>query len=375
MMRRVFVLLFKTIVLASMVLHMVALGAMTSFAQSSGGVTPQLEAPPHLARTVGDCVDVAQAYARSFTSSPRPPIEAEKSCEGGRIRMYAASERHFGHRIMDPAQFSVVLLVDAGVTLDFSSLARGVISFNGQEFELVSANALSHEQQPVSVQASTMPDGHTLVRIDLISQSSVPPSHAPYLVFRLDLRYAVGNILDAEGRDTGSADWRVLSSPLIAVTMSPTAGVVGQPTMTIPEIAPHKLPWPTISLLVVGVFLLLLAPGLAVVRWINRIRPGRKVPSNEVAWKILRPLFERGRDEGFSPASLRLVSHAVRQYLQVRSATLNELRPLLSAHSKRESIFRVLALCDAVLYEGHTLSHHEANQLVMDVEAIIPRPS
>ncbi len=66
-------------------------------------------------------------------------------------------------------------------------------------------------------------DGRNLLRIDLIVQSAVPASVAPYLVFRLDLRYALGNIRDAEGNATTAPDWRVLSTPVIGLTMSPTA--------------------------------------------------------------------------------------------------------------------------------------------------------
>lgn len=339
-----------------------------------------LQIPGALAQDVvpgvalADCEDLSVAMARTYTIARRPPSIAEKSCEGGRIRMQVQAERHFGHRIMDPINVRVLLSVDPSVTVDFQSLLRGTITFNGQEFDLVSPLALNAAQSPVDVQSLRMPDGRVLIKVDLIVQSSVPASVAPHLVLRLDLRYSLGNIRDAEGNATSTPDRRVLSTPVIGLSVSPTAGAGDDFVGVNPTFVPQLLPWATYGLLVGGGFLLLLPLGLWFVRWINRQRTGRKVPSHELAWRTLDRVFAEGKQQGFSPSHFKAISAAVRRYLNVSASTHAELRSLLAGHPRQKAIIRVLSQCDAVLYRCQQLNHDEIVDLIEDVETIVPRP-
>lgn len=323
---------------------------------------------------LGDCVDTGQAMARNYTLGRRPPHPAEKACEAGRIRMQVFADRHFGYRIMDPVRVTVLMSLDPSVELDMRSLSRGTITFNGQEFDLVSPLALGHGRLPVTIEAQRTEHGRNLIKIELVVQSAVPASQAPYLVFRLDLRYALGNVRDAEGNLTAAPDWRVLSTPLIGLTMSQTA-VAGDSFLAGEvETVGHVLPWPTFALLVCGLLLVLFWPGLIVVKWINRVRPGRKIPANEMAWSRLDRIFAEGRRSGFSHAHFKGIAHAIRQYLEMPAASMHELRAALETHPKRKEILRVLSRCEAVLYREEHLNDEELDDLIEDVELIVPRP-
>lgn len=344
-------------------------------AVSTPALTPQITPPvvtPGVA--IGDCSSPGIAIARTYTLAPRPPNPAQKSCEGGRIQMQVQAERHFGNRIMDPVRVTVMLAIDPTVVLDLQSLSRGTIGFNGQEFDLVSPLALNVGQSPVDIQSRRLRDGRTLVKIDLIVQSSVPASAAPYLVFRLDLRYALGNIRDAQGNATAAPDWRVLSTPVVGLTMSPTAAAGDSFMESDVEPVPQARPWPTFALLVLGPFLVLLGPAVFVIRWINRLRPGRKVPPNEIAWRILDRTFADGKRYGFSLTHFRAIGSAVRKYFNLSAATQSELRSRFSDDPQLNAILRVLGKCEAVLFAAQTLSQEEIDELIEDVEKLVPRP-
>ncbi len=358
----------------------------SSFGQSAAPVAPSGPPAPPVGGegapspavapgvALGDCVDSGFAMARNHTLARRPSNPAEKVCEAGRIRMQVQADRHFGYRIMDPVRVTVLLSVDPQVVFDMQSLSRGSLTFNGQEFDLVSQLALEPGVLPVTVQAQRTQDGRNLIKIELVVQSAVPASQAPYLVFRLDLRYALGNVRDAAGNVTAAPDWRVLSTPLIGLTMSQTA-VAGDPFIA-GEVEPvgHVLPWPTFGLLVCGIVLVLFWPGLRLVKWINRVRPGRKIPGNERAWSALDRIFAEGRRSGFSHAHFKGIAQALRQYLKLPAATLHEMRAALETHPRRREILRVINRCEAVLYCEEHLNDEEMDELIEDVGLIVPRP-
>lgn len=361
--------LIRNVVRAMLVL---LLGSLVLTPPNASGTPENSPVVPGVA--LGDCEDLSVAMARTYMLGRRPPPSADKSCEGGRIRMQVQAERHFGHRLMDPVAIRVLLSIDPSVTIDFQSLSRGTIAFNGQEFDLVLPLALNSSQRPVDIQARRMPDGRRLIKVDLMIQSSVPASVAPHLVFRLDLRYSLGNVRDGEGNETSAPDRRVLSTPVVGLTLSGTATAESEFVGVEPALAPQLRPWATHSLLVTGIFLVLLPPGLWLVRRINGLRPGRKIPPHELAWRVLEKTFAEGKQGGFSPSHFKAISAAVRRYLNVAASTQAELRSLLGEHPQRKAIIRVLSQCDAVLYRSQQLNHEEIVELIEDVENIIPRP-
>lgn len=347
-----------------------------SFPAPVAGAQNAANVPPAIRQgvAIGDCGDNAVAIARRSSGQSSPPEAAQKACEGGRIMIAVQPARAFGYRIMDPMRVTVMLALDPSVTLDLQSLARGTIAFTGQEFDLVSALALDGTASPVDVAQRRLRDGRTLVKIDLILQSSVPASAAPYLVFRLDLRYALGNIRNNQGVQTDVPDWRVLSTPLIAVTMSATAAPGAQ--LILPEAEPVDAlrPWPTMALLVVGIFASLFWPGLIAVRWLNRNRPGRRVTAEEKAWAMLSSVIADGSANGYSVRHVQRIASAVRRYLGKSAATREEMRVMLKGHPREREIERLMNRCDAVLYRGAPVSPELVSEMMADLEAVVPKP-
>lgn len=327
---------------------------------------------------LGDCGDVTEAMVRTYTagrSSARPTNPATKACEGGRIQMRVEATRHFGHRIMDPVRVTVLLNFEPTTIIDLESLRSGALTFNGQEFDLVSPTALPSGQSPVDVEARRMRNGSVLLKIELLLQSSVPSSVAPYLVFRLDLRYAMGNIRDAQGQATTSPDWRVLSTPLLGLTLSPTATAGDQFRDFAVEPVPQVMPWPTLWLLIVGIASVLFLPGLVVVRWINRHRPGRQVSPEEIAWRTIDAVNASAREsDGYHKPHFRRIADAVRAYFGLRSATISEVQARLSTHPHLAEIVDVLRSCDGILFEDGAINQREVQALRRKLELIIPRP-
>lgn len=347
---------------------------------SPSSAPADVRTPPPLVPGValGDCGDVGEAMVRTFTAGrrpARPPNPATKTCEGGRIQMRVEAPRHFGHRIMDPVRVTVLLNFEPTTMIDLDSLRRGTLAFNGQEFDLVSPTALLSGQSPVNVESRRMRNGTFLLKIDLLLQSSVPSSVAPHLVFRLDLRYAMGNIRDAHGQATTSPDWRVLSTPLLGLTLSPTATAGDQFRDFGVEPVPQVLPWPTLWLLIVGIASVLFLPGLLVVRWINRHRPGRKVSREEIAWRAIDAVNASAREsDGYHKPHFRRIADAVRAYFGLRSATISEVQSRLATHPHLADIVEVLRLCDGILFEDGVINQRDVQALRRQLKLIIPRP-
>lgn len=342
------------------------------------GIQPGGPVPGVPGVALGDCGDVTEAMVRTYfagRSPARPPNPATKACEGGRIQMRVEAARHFGNRIMDPVRVTVLLNFEPTTIIDLDSLRRGTLTFNGQEFDLVWPTALLSGQSPVNVEMRHMRNGSVLLKIDLLLQSSVPSSVAPYLVFRLDLRYAMGNIRDAQGQATTSPDWRVLSTPLLGLTLSPTATAGDQFRDFAVEPVPQVMPWPTLWLLIVGIASVLFLPGLVVVRWINRLRPGRQVSREEIAWRTIDAVNASAREsDGYHKPHFRRIADAVRAYFGLRSATISEVQSRLSTHPHLADIVDVLRSCDGILFEDGAINQREVQALRRKLELIIPRP-
>jgi len=126
--------------------------------------------------------------------------------------------------------------------------------------------------------------------------------------------------------------------------------------------------------LVGGIFLTLLWPGLAIVRRINREKPIRKSPPNEVAWRVYLRVTAQVKETGWQERHYKLLSAAIRQYFGVDPATINEVGERLKDHPQLEMILSALAKCEGVLFQQRTLSEHENNELCEQFEELIPRP-
>jgi hypothetical protein len=297
---------------------------------------------------------------------PKPANPVQKVCEDGRIIIQVGNGQHFGHRIMDLVEVTVLIVADENVKFDFSSLEKGVIGFEGQDFDLAKPyplGALAPGQAPVKIQSAPYKKGQTIYRIDLIVQSSVPKKAIP---FQLDLRYAVDSTADGK-----SPNWKRLTTPDFIITTSNTADNGDELLEGDLEARPSSMPW---LMLVGGIFLTLLWPGLVIVRRINREKPIRKSPPNEVAWRVYLRVQKQVAETGWQEKHYKLMAAAIRQYFGVDPATINEVGERLKDHPQLETIMSALAKCEAVLFQQRTLSEHENNELCEQFEDLIPRP-
>lgn len=335
----------------------VQLSAGTAVAQAP----PQFPGYPN-----GEGSGVAQPQV---PEDPKPQNPVQKICEDGRIIIQVGNEQHFGHRIMDLVEITVIILADEGVKFDFSSLDKGVIGFDGSNFDLAKAQpegALPRGAKAVTIRQAPWKDGKILYRIDLIVQSSVPKSN---IVFNLDLRYAVE--FTADGK---TPNWKRLTTPDFIVTKSNTAdngdelleGDLGRKS--------SPQPWLMWPMLVLGGFLFLVGPGILVVRYINRRRPRRVMPPNELAWRIFLRVTDEVKIAGWQPKHYKLMASAFRTALGVEPATTAEALERLADHPELDAVKSALAKCDAVLYGEKTLSDEENAQLVDEFLKLVPRP-
>lgn len=300
---------------------------------------------------------------------PKPANPVQKVCEDGRIMIQVGNGQHFGHRIMDLVEVTVLIVADENVKFDFSSLEKGVIGFEGQDFDLAKPyplGALAPGQAPVKIQSAPYKKGQTIYRIDLIVQSSVPKKAIP---FQLDLRYAVDTAADGK-----SPNWKRLTTPDFVITTSNTADNGDELLEGDLEAKPSSMPWMMWPMLVGGIFLTLLWPGLVIVRRINREKPIRKSPPNEVAWRVYLRVQKQVAETGWQEKHYKLLAAAIRQYFGVDPATINEVGERLKDHPQLETIMSALAKCEAVLFQQRALSEHEINELCEQFEDLIPRP-
>ncbi len=338
-------------------------------APATGAMRPPVTLPA-TATSGNSCLGPAGLPPRG-ANTPAPGNPGEKICEDGRIHLRSGALRRYGHRIMDLVRATVLIEHAPEIAFDLQSLGRGVIGFNGQEFDLADPQALAPGESPVVVSARPLENGNNLLRIDLILQTSVPASVTPYVVFRMDLRYSPGYIVDNNGSPTAVRDWRVLTTPDTAVTLSATAmpgdSMIG-PTL---EEVPTPAPWPMWSLLVGGIFLAGLWPGILVVRWINRVRPGRKISARELAWRRIAPVISAGRKYGFTYTHFKEIASAIRRCFSMDAATNHEARELSKDWHESEEIMRVLAICDRALFEAHNPSEEEIAHLIADIKLLL----
>lgn len=300
---------------------------------------------------------------------PKPANPVQKVCENGRIMIQVGNSQHFGHRIMDLVEVTVIIIADDAIKFDFSSMEKGVIGFEGQDFDLAKPyplGGLAPGVKPYTIRQAKYQEGKTIYRIDLVVQSSVPKKAIP---FQLDLRYAVDQAADGV-----TPNWKRLTTPDFIVTTSNTADNGDELLEGDLEAKTSPAPWFMWPSLVAGIFLVLFWPGLAIVRRINRVRPIRKSPPNEVAWRIYLRVTAQVKTAGWQETHYKQLAAALRVFLGVDPATINEVGERLKENPQLPVILSALAKCEAVLFQQRTLSDHENEELLEQFETLIPRP-
>jgi hypothetical protein len=299
-------------------------------------------------------------------SDPKPENPVVKSCEGGKIQIMVGNKQQFGNRIGGIVSVRILLLVQDGVTVDFGTLQRDILKFDGTDrFHLALTN-------PVTI-TSEQKNGKTLYTVDLRVQTFVPK---PSIPFSIDLRYATSVVAA-----TQKPDWKVLTTPDFMVTTSNTLDNGEDLNQGNMQPAVVALPWATRSFIYAGAGLIALWPLVALIIWLSRRRPGRKIPPHELAWKTFEKVFKDGGARGFSENQYRLIVDALKGYLSAGTRTREEVSEMMKDSPKHDLIVSALQKCDTALYvakQGGSgsdlLSAAEVAELIAQIKQIVPQP-
>lgn len=299
-------------------------------------------------------------------ADPKPENPVIKSCENGKIQIWVGNKQQFGNRIGGIVDVRILLLVEDGVTIDFNTLQRDILKFDGTDpFHLALSN-------PVSI-SETKRNGKTLYTIDLKVQTFVPK---PSVAFNIDLRYATSVVAA-----TQKPDWKVLTTPDFMVTRSNTLD--NGETLNEGNMQPAVvlLPWATRSLIYGGGGLIGLCLLTALGTWLWRKRPGRKIPPNEVAWSTLNQVFKDGEASGYGESQYRLIVDALKGYLGAGTRTREEVSEMLKDSPNHDVVVSALKKCDTALYvakqggdSSELLSAAERAELIAQIKQIVPQP-
>jgi len=288
---------------------------------------------------------------------PTPENPVRKIYENGKIMVMVGSERHFGYRIGDIVPVTILVAVDDSVHVNFDYIAKGVLGADGSDFELA---------QPATIKPVAKDKGRTLYRMDLQLRSWVVKKA---IVFNADFLYALE--LTPDGK---TPNWKRLTTPDFVVTTSNTADngtdLLEGPT---DESSP-RLSWFTYPLLLIGSTLVLIWPALLFLSWLRRVRPPQNLPANELAWLSFDRAIAEGKASGLSPRHYKRIAFALRRYLGVQAATLEEVSEQLKDHPDLEAVKSALSKCEAVIYGRQTLTPEENAELIAELEKLVPRP-
>lgn len=405
------------------VLAVATLMSANSLAQTPASAAPTAPASNVCSTLVGTMGGQAQASNPSTWSwgegemgynpepkpEPKPANPVQKTCADGKVRMVVgiktedddgnpASYRHFGHTIMDKIPLTVVLDLDPSVQVDFSSLlTQRVIGFEGSDFTLYKPAA--GEPPAVQVSGPSMkvvgvePDPanpgkmRKVVRkvyvIDLTVQSMV---FKPSIVFNLDLRYATEKLPDGK-----SPKWMAMTTPDFVVSRSQVVDNGEELLEGKLDGKAERLPWPTIALLATGIFGVFFFPGLALVKYLNRVRPRKVLPPNRMAWIVFENNYKDGKANGFKLKHMKAFSHALRRYLastpkypHINALTIEQIGTHFPDADAAElaAIKRAITACERELFtagaerNGETpvsLNEVELHQLFADLSNLVPR--
>ncbi len=299
---------------------------------------------------------------------PKPENPVQKACQEGKVQVLVGNKQEFGNRIGAIIEVRVLLLVDNDVALDFNSLQHGILKLDGTDvFHLALDNGvnIAREQR----------QGKVLYTIDLRVQTFVP---APSVPFSLDLKYSTSFV---EG--TFHREWQVLTTPDFLVTTSNTVDNGEQLLEGTMVPAPVVTPWLTRVLTDAGWTLLLSWPIVALLLWLIRKRPGRKIPANEAAWAVFTEVIADGNQSGYKERHCRALADALKGYLGVATRSREEISDILKDDPRLSTIISALKKLDTALYDGtrqdslaeqDLLSKKESAELLAQIEELVPKP-
>lgn len=324
----------------------------------------QAQTPPNHGGYPFDYPADAGGVNKKEEGPPAPANPTKKIYEDGKIVILKGNHRHFDWKIGDRIPITMIIQTAPDVVIDFSSLLKKrEISFEPTDFQLFG--------EP-TVTTRDMPDGSKMYEVKFAVQSFVPPK---VLVLNLDLRYSM-----EFAEDKTTRVWKILRSPDFVVSEHWTVDHGNELLEGDLKKKPLNIPWATHLALVAGVFLFLLWPGVALVKYLNRVRTRNSPPPESVAWKVFDAVFgEIETMADFKPEHYALINGALRAYFEARygvpveSQTVLEIQDRLSGEEEYEAIMRVISLCERVTFAEESLTEDENAEIVAKVNKLVPR--
>jgi hypothetical protein len=324
-----------------------------------------------------DPLGVAPGGGADQLSEPSPSIRSKNpavmSCEGGRVLVKVATKRFYGYHLGDELPLSIQIVVDDGVQLNFDSLNQQIIGFNGSDFQMIPV-------RPVSVASRPVPDHphSTLYDIEMSVQTFVT---RPNVVFSLDLKYAMDVPPGVK-----QPNWRMLTTPDFVVTNSPVITTANDDEVDDGDLTPadFRSSWVQWPLMISGLFLIVWFGFLRrLLVKLNKLRPGRVVPPEEVAWLVFNKVFNDARVYGeFNAAYLRNVEGALRVYLaqstgmKIQSLSIKEISTLMEDDSRLPTLVSALRKCESVIYaridQPVKLTDAQVRELYDELQTLVP---
>ncbi len=401
-------------------LTLVAAPAFTQQAPVSPAVKAQVAPDPDPCSSIVGTIDGADqstpsnnyydnygGYYSQPKADPKPQNPISATCGSGRLSImvgttpsdqsgFSQSHRHYGHYIMDKIPLTVILNVDESVEIDFTSLVKQkTLGFNGSDFMLAQQGpgetpAVQISGPQIRSRAIKNAAGEVIGKqtrkiyvINLIVQSSV---YKPVIPFQLDLRYAFDKTPD------GKPNWKTLTTPDFVVSR-PNIGDNGEELLEGNlDDKSNRISFMTVLALSLGTFLLLLIPGIAGVKYINRVRPRKVIPANRAAWNVFESQYKDAKANGvYSRKHIRAIVHALRRYLstlsqfpQLEALTVMEISARFSEEEQAGRIASVITLCENDLFVAEnngeqdnaptSLDNEQIKSLFEDLQILVPRP-
>jgi len=401
-------------------LTLVAAPAFTQQAPVSPAVKAQVAPDPDPCSSIVGTIDGADqstpsnnyydnygGYYSQPKADPKPQNPISATCGSGRLSImvgttpsdqsgFSQSHRHYGHYIMDKIPLTVILNVDESVEIDFASLVKQkTLGFNGSDFMLAQQGpgetpAVQISGPQIRSRAIKNAAGEVIGKqtrkiyvINLIVQSSV---YKPVIPFQLDLRYAFDKTPD------GKPNWKTLTTPDFVVSR-PNIGDNGEELLEGNlDDKSNRISFMTVLALSLGTFLLLLIPGIAGVKYINRVRPRKVIPANRAAWNVFESQYKDAKANGvYSRKHIRAIVHALRRYLstlsqfpQLEALTVMEISARFSEEEQAGRIASVITLCENDLFVAEnngeqdnaptSLDNEQIKSLFEDLQILVPRP-
>ena len=324
-----------------------------------------------------DPLGVAPGGGADQLSEPSPNIRSKNpavmACEGGRILVKVSAKRFYGYHLGDELPISIQIVVDDGVQLNFDSLNQQILGFNGSDFQLIPLHAIS-----VASRAVPNHPHSTLYDIELPVQTFVTK---PTVIFNLDLKYAMDVPPGVK-----QPNWRILTTPDFVVTNTPVITTANDDEVDDGDLTPadFRSSWVQWPMMISGLFLIVWFSFLRrLLVKLNKLRPGRVVPPEEVAWSVFNKVFNDARVYGeFNASYLRNVEGALRAYLaqstgmKIQSLSIKEISTLMEDDSRLPTLVSALRKCESVIYaridQPVKLTDAQVRELYDELQTLVP---